>query len=317
LTPAAIKALADARASAETKDLDFMTVSPIQRIGIVVKRHQPDALQTVCRLTEWLNERGISLVGGPEIERERIEHETGCAIQVVPEAELATSVDLILVLGGDGTMIGTARMVGDTEVPVIGVNYGGLGYLAEFRIEELFAALESILKGEYKLEKRVMLAVELFRGDDNVSRNRVLNDVVINKSALARIIEIDAYLNSQFVNSFRADGLIVSTPTGSTAYNLSAGGPVIYPSMNAIVITPICPFTLSNRPIVVPDESEIELRLKTEEEEVALTLDGQVGFPLKVEDRVVIRKSRTSFNLVQPMNRNYFEVLRDKLRWGR
>jgi NAD+ kinase len=162
-----------------------------------------------------------------------------------------------------------------------------------------------------------MLAVELYRGADNVSRNRVLNDVVINKSALARIIEIDAYLNSQFVNSFRADGLIVSTPTGSTAYNLSAGGPVIYPSMNAIVITPICPFTLSNRPIVVPDESEIELRLKTEEEEVALTLDGQVGFPLKVEDRVVIRKSRTTFNLVQPMNRNYFEVLRDKLRWGR
>lgn len=294
-----------------------MTASPIQRIGIVVKRHQPDALQTLCRLTKWLNERGISLVGGPEIERERIEHETGCAVQVVPEAELASSVDLILVLGGDGTMIGTARMVGDTEVPVIGVNYGGLGYLAEFRIEELFVALESILKGEYKVEKRVMLAVELFRGEDNVSRNRVLNDVVINKSALARIIEIDAYLNSQFVNSFRADGLIVSTPTGSTAYNLSAGGPVIYPSMNAIVITPICPFTLSNRPIVVPDESEIELRLKTEEEEVALTLDGQVGFPLKVEDRVVIRKSRTTFNLVQPMNRNYFEVLRDKLRWGR
>jgi NAD+ kinase len=292
-----------------------MTHSPIQRIGVVVKRHQPDALQTLCRLTEWLNERGISLVGGPEIER--IEHETGCAVQGVPEAELAASVDLILVLGGDGTMIGTARMVGDTEVPVIGVNYGGLGYLAEFRIEELFAALESILKGEYKLEKRVMLAVELFRGEDNVSRNRVLNDVVINKSALARIIEIDAYLNSQFVNSFRADGLIVSTPTGSTAYNLSAGGPVIYPSMNAIVITPICPFTLSNRPIVVPDESEIELRLKTEEEEVALTLDGQVGFPLKVADRVVIRKSRTTFNLVQPMNRNYFEVLRDKLRWGR
>jgi len=183
--------------------------------------------------------------------------------------------------------------------------------------EELFGALESILKGEYKLEKRVMLAVELFRGADNVSRNRVLNDVVINKSALARIIEIEAYLNNQFVNSFRADGLIVSTPTGSTAYNLSAGGPVVYPSMNAIVITPICPFTLSNRPIVVPDDAEIELRLKTQEEEVALTLDGQVGFPLKVEDRVLIRKSRTTFNLVQPMNRNYFEVLRDKLRWGR
>ena len=253
----------------------------------------------------------------PEIERERIEHETGCSVQVVEENQLAAQVDLMLVLGGDGTMIATARMVGDTDVPVMGVNYGGLGYLAEFRIEELFDALESILKGQYKLEKRVMLAVELFRGQEHVSGNRVLNDVVINKAALARIIEIEAYLNQQFVNSFRADGLIISTPTGSTAYNLSAGGPVIYPSMNAIVITPICPFTLSNRPIVVPDDAEIELRLKTEQEEVAVTLDGQVGFPLKVDDRVVIRKSRTTFNLVQPMNRNYFEVLRDKLRWGR
>jgi len=162
-----------------------------------------------------------------------------------------------------------------------------------------------------------MLAVELMRGTGKVTRTRVLNDVVINKSALARIIEIEASLNNQFVNSFRADGLIVSTPTGSTAYNLSAGGPVIYPSMNAVVITPICPFTLSNRPIVVPDDAVIELCLKTEKEEVALTLDGQVGFPLEFEDRVIIRKSRTAFNLVQPMNRNYFEVLRDKLRWGR
>ena len=294
-----------------------MPVSSIQRVGVVVKPHQPDALQTLCRLAEWLNERGITLLGGPDIERERIEHETGCSVQVVEQNQLATSVDLMLVLGGDGTMIATARMVGDADVPVMGVNYGGLGYLAEFRIEELFDALESILKGQYKLEKRVMLAVELFRGEEHVSGNRVLNDVVINKSALARIIEIEAYLNQQFVNSFRADGLIISTPTGSTAYNLSAGGPVIYPSMNAIVITPICPFTLSNRPIVVPDDAEIELRLKTEQEEVALTLDGQVGFPLKVEDRVVIHKSRTTFNLVQPMNRNYFEVLRDKLRWGR
>src|SRR5438034_10216557 len=155
------------------------------------------------------------------------------------------------------------------------------------------SALESILAGHYRIEKRVMLAVELLRGDEHVTRSRILNDVVINKSALARIIEIEAYLNQQFVNSFRADGLIVSTPTGSTAYNLSAGGPVIYPSMNAVVITPICPFTLSNRPLVVPDESVIELRLITQNEDVALTLDGQVGFPLKPEDRVVIRKSNT------------------------
>ena len=223
----------------------------------------------------------------------------------------------MLVLGGDGTMIATARLIGDNDVPVLGVNYGGLGYLAEFRIEELDSALESILAGNYRLDRRVMLAVELRREGEDPKTSRVLNDVVINKSALARIIEIEAYFNSQFVNSFRADGLIVSTPTGSTAYNLSAGGPVIFPSMNAVVITPICPFTLSNRPIVVPDDAEIELLLKTDNEEVALTLDGQVGFPLKVADRVVIRKSRTTFNLIQPSNRNYFDVLRDKLRWGR
>src|SRR5216684_1860297 len=200
-----------------------MTQTSIKRIGVVCKPHQPDALETLCRLTQWLNERGIKLIGGPEIERERIEHQTGCS-------------------------------------------------------------------------------VELRRGEELVTKNRVLNDVVMNKSALARIIEIEAFLNDQFVNSFRADGLIVSTPTGSTAYNLSAGGPVIYPSMNAIVITPICPFTLSNRPIVVPDDSVIEVRLMTDNEEVALTLDGQVGFPLQAGDRAVIRKSNATFNLVQPAN---------------
>lgn len=292
-------------------------MSSIKRIGLVLKPHQPAALETICELTRWLTERGIELVGGPEIERDRIEHQTGCSVRQVPSDKLAQEVDLVLVLGGDGTMIATARMVGDSEVPVLGVNFGGLGYLAEFRFEELYTALESILAGEYRLDKRVMLAVELWRGDEMITRNRVLNDVVINKSALARIIEIEASFNGQFVNSFRADGLIVSTPTGSTAYNLSAGGPVIFPSMNAVVITPICPFTLSNRPIVVPDDAEIELQLKTEKEDVALTLDGQVGVSLQVEDRVVIRKSHTTFNLIQPMNRNYFDVLRDKLRWGR
>ena len=292
-------------------------MSSIKRIGIVLKPHQPDALKTICQLVAWLAERDITLVGGPEIERERIEHQTGCAVQQVETEKLAAEVDLILVLGGDGTMIATARMVADQEVPVLGINYGGLGYLAEFRIEELYSALESILSGNYRLDRRVMLAVELRRGDDPPKTSRVLNDVVINKSALARIIEIETYFDRYFVNSFRADGLIVSTPTGSTAYNLSAGGPVIFPSMNAVVITPICPFTLSNRPIVVPDNAEIELLLKTDNEEVALTLDGQVGFPMEVDDRVVIRKSRTTFNIIQPSNRNYFDVLRDKLRWGR
>src|SRR6266571_7810861 len=164
-------------------------MTSVKRIGVVVKPHQPDALTTLCRLTEWLNERDIGIVGGSEIERERIEHETGCAIDVASQAELAGQVDLILVLGGDGTMIATARMIGDTEVPVLGVNYGGLGYLAEFRIEELYVALESILSGNYRLDKRVMLAIELVPGDARLAEHRVLNDVVINKSALARIIE--------------------------------------------------------------------------------------------------------------------------------
>src|SRR5437870_433089 len=292
-------------------------MATIKRIGVVVKPHQPDALETLCRLTKWLNERKIQLVGAGAIDHVYIEQQTGCAVEIVSDEQLAPGVDLILVLGGDGTMIATARMIGDTEVPVIGVNYGGLGYLAEFPIDELFSALEAILEGDYKVEGRVMLSVELRRGEEVVTQNRVLNDVVMKKSALARIIEIETYLNEQFVNSFRADGLIVATPTGSTAYNLSAGGPVIFPSMNAVVITPICPFTLSNRPIVVPDDSLIEVRLKTESEEVALTLDGQVGVPLEAADRVVIGKSQTTFNLVQPMNRNYFDVLRDKLRWGR
>jgi NAD+ kinase len=294
-----------------------MTTSPIKRIGVVLKPNQPDALRTMCELVVWLAESDIKLVGGAEIERDQIKLQTGCFVEEVNADDLATNVDLILVLGGDGTMIATARMMGNSEVPVLGVNYGSLGYLTEFRIEELYNALEAILAGNYRLDKRVMLRVELVRADKTLSSSRVLNDVVINKSALARIIEIDAYLNQQFVNAFRADGLIVSTPTGSTAYNLSAGGPVIFPSMNAVVITPICPFTLSNRPIVVPDDAVIELWLKTDQEEVALTLDGQVGLPLKVEDRVIIRKSQTTFNLVQPSNRNYFDVLRDKLRWGR
>jgi NAD+ kinase len=292
-------------------------MSKIKRIGIVLKPNQPDALKTICELVDWLAKREMVLVTAQELDRVQIERETGCAIEAVPPEELAKNVDLMLVLGGDGTMIATARMIGDAEVPVVGVNYGGLGYLAEFRIEEMYTALEAILPGNYRLEKREMLDVQLKRGSETVTRNRVLNDVVINKSALARIIEIEAYFDEMFVNSFRADGLIVSTPTGSTAYNLSAGGPVIFPSMNAVVITPICPFTLSNRPIVVPDDTPIELRLKTDKEEVALTLDGQVGFPLLAEDRIIIRKSRTTFNLIQPPNRNYFDVLRTKLRWGR
>ena len=289
----------------------------VRRVGVLVKPNQPEALQTICRLVDWCSGRGLKVSGGPRFQRERIESETGCAVESLDHAELVRAADLFVVLGGDGTMIGAARLIGDAETPVLGVNFGTLGYLADFTVEDMLPALELVLAGDYTIDRRLMLAATVERNGEPLLHDRVLNDVVISKSALARIIEIETRIDQKFVSRFRADGLIVSTPTGSTAYNLSAGGPVIYPSMNAVVITPICPHTLSNRPLVVPDDAEFELTLKTQREEVALTLDGQVGMPLEYEDRVTVRKSRTGFNLIQAHTRNYFDVLRNKLKWGR
>lgn len=287
----------------------------IETVGIVVKPHHDEAWKTACELSDWLKGRGVKLVAEPHTTNEHAGD--NCEIDLVEAEILASESDLIVVLGGDGTMIATARLASDHEPLVLGINYGSLGYLTDFRIEEMFPALEAIFAGEYEVDSRVMLNAEHWRGDEMLAKGRVLNDVVINKAALARIIEIEVDLNGQFVNSFRADGLIVSTPTGSTAYNLSAGGPIVYPSMNAVVLTPICPFTLTNRPIVVPDTAAIELILQNENEGVVLTLDGQIGYPMEAKDRVMIRKSRTAFKLVQPPNRNYFDVLRNKLKWGR
>lgn len=283
----------------------------IKCVGVVVKPNHKEAWETACKLSDWLAERGINLIGKPHAETEI------CDIQVAGIEEFKNDVDLIVVLGGDGTMISTARLTGNREVLVLGINYGSLGYLTEFRIEEMFPALEAILEGNYEIDRRVMLDVEHWRGDEQLATGRVLNDVVINKAVLARIIEIEVNLDNLFVNSFRADGLIVATPTGSTAYSLSAGGPIIYPSMNAMVLTPICPFTLTNRPIVVPDTAKINLRLKNESDGVVLTLDGQIGYTVQMGDCITIHKSATNFNLIQPSNRNYFDVLRNKLKWGR
>lgn len=283
----------------------------IKCVGVVVKPNHKEAWQTACELSEWLEKRGIALIGKPHEEAEV------SLIEQVGAEEFREKADLIVVLGGDGTMISAARLIGSREVAVLGVNYGSLGYLTEFRIEEMFSALEQILSGNYELDRRVMLEIEHRRGTELLGTGRVLNDVVINKAVLARIIEIQVELNGDFVNDFRADGLIVSTPTGSTAYSLSAGGPIVYPSMDAVVITPICPFTLTNRPIVIPDSAEINLCLKNESDGVVLTLDGQIGYPMHIGDTVLIRKSPTAFNLVQPPNRNYFDVLRNKLKWGR
>lgn len=289
-----------------------MEKRPIKKAGIIVKPNHEEAYRTACELAEWFRTHGIEPLGEPCIWSESPETDR--------EAwgnEFAEKADLVVVLGGDGTMISAARMVGDNEVLVLGINYGSLGYLTDFRIEEMKPTIEAILRGEYDIDPRVMLRAEHWRGDEKLAEGRVLNDVVINKAALARIIEIEMDLNGQFVNSFRADGLIVATPTGSTAYNLSAGGPIIYPSMEAMVVTPICPFTLTNRPIVVPDDAEVELKLLNENEGVVLTLDGQIGHAMESGDRVLIRKSRLPFHLVQPPNRNYFDVLRNKLKWGR
>ena len=283
----------------------------IKCVGVVVKPNHKEAWETACRLSDWLTKRGINLIGKPHTENKIYD------IQAAEVEEFKNNADLIVVLGGDGTMISTARLTGDREILVLGINYGSLGYLTEFRIEEMFPALEMILDGNYELDRRVMLDVEHMRGAETLAAGRVLNDVVINKAVLARIIQIEVDLDNLFVNSFRADGLIVATPTGSTAYSLSAGGPIIYPSMNAIVLTPICPFTLTNRPIVVPDTAKINLRLKNESDGVVLTLDGQIGYAVQTDDCIAIRKSATTFNLVQPPNRNYFDVLRNKLKWGR
>lgn len=276
----------------------------IKRVGIVVKQNHDEALRTAHELSEWLEKRGIDPTGGPYSETRE-------------DQTFDPAVDLVVVLGGDGTMISTARLVDDHDPLVLGINYGSLGYLTEFRIEEMVPALEMMLAGDYEVDHRVMLDARQVRDGEEIASGRVLNDVVINKAALARIIEIEVKFNALFVNAFRADGLIVATPTGSTAYNLSAGGPIIYPSMNALVVTPICPFTLTNRPIVVPDRAEIELKLLNENEGVVLTLDGQTGYTMRADDRILICKSSTTFNLVRPANRNYFDVLRNKLKWGK
>ncbi len=293
-----------------------MAESLLKTVGIVVKPNHEEAKKTADELIVWLGEKDVTIVGRPYSPPEALEFEDLSSIDA-DGSRLGAEADLIVVLGGDGTMISTARLIGDAEVLVLGVNYGSLGYLTDFRIEELYTALEAIFAGDFEIDRRVMLGAEHRRDGEMLAKGRVLNDVVINKAALARIIEIEVNLNGLFVNSFRSDGLIVSTPTGSTAYNLSAGGPIIYPSMNAVVLTPICPFTLTNRPIVVPDDAEIELVLKNENEGVVLTLDGQTGYAMHSNDRVIIRKSSTTLNLVHPPNRNYFDVLRNKLKWGR
>lgn len=288
-----------------------MADSPFQRVGILTRPSQPDVIAMIERLQKWLGGRGIEVFIESRYQRE-LPH----ANHIDP-SRMPFSIDLAIVLGGDGTMIAVSRLLGARKVPVVGVNFGSLGYLTEFSIDELFPVLEEVLAGNVSTDSRTMFDVVARRADERLMEGAVLNDAVINRGANSPIVELDCWIESQFVNRFRGDGLIISTPTGSTAYTLSAGGPILHPATKAMVITPICPHALSNRPVVVPDTVQLEIELITRGKEVVLTLDGQLHVPLDAGDRVTISKSDRGLELIKPAKRNYFEVLRDKLKWGR
>jgi NAD+ kinase len=225
-------------------------------------------------------------------------------------------LDLVVVLGGDGTLLKAARFYGDQGAPVLGVNLGGLGFLTEIAREEFLPLFEKILAGDFQTEPRMMLAAEIIRQGEARPSTPFLNDAVINKGALARIIDLETSINNQFLTSYRGDGLIVATPTGSTAYNLAAGGPILHPALETIIITPICPFALTNRPIIVQDNVVIDIRLGSKARDVWLTFDGQVGYPLEGGDVVRVKKKTGSLRLIKSPFKNYFEILRTKLKWG-
>jgi NAD+ kinase len=224
--------------------------------------------------------------------------------------------DLILVLGGDGTLLKAARLYGGRGTPILGVNLGGLGFLTEIALEEFYSILEKIFQGDFQTETRMMLNAEIIRRGQVLEPTVFLNDVVINKGALARIIDLETSIDDQFLTTYRADGLIVATPTGSTAYNLAAGGPILHPALKTIIITPICPFTLTNRPIIVQDNAVIDIRLGAKSREVWLTFDGQIGHPLQPGDLVRIQRASGQITLIKSPFKNYFEILRAKLKWG-
>lgn len=288
-----------------------MAACAMNKLGVIVGPQKIEALAVVRDLRAWCQQRGITLYAANDIAAQ-----LDCLPLGQHETELPEGLGLIVVLGGDGTMLGAARLVGTRQIPVLGVNFGWLGYLTEFTLAELFPALEMVQESAFTVDQRMLLDVIVERDGQPLAQHRALNDAVINKSAPARMIELECYVNGLFVNGFRADGMIVATPTGSTAYSLSAGGPIVYPSLAAILLTPICPHMLSNRPVVVPGESAVELVFKRADEDLMLTIDGQVSVPLELHDRVLLRRSATTFQIIRPSNRNYFEVLRTKLKWG-
>ncbi len=282
----------------------------MKHIGIFAKVHDPRCQGVAEELVRWLDRRGLT----PLVEAHLAKHlryDGG-----IDADQIAARADLLVVLGGDGTLISAARLVGEREVPILGVNLGSLGFLTEITLDELYPSLEACINGDYRLSERMMLKATILRREQEFSSHLVLNDVVINKGALARIIDLETSVNGYYLTTFKADGLIVSSPTGSTGYSLSANGPIIHPCLKCLVITPICPHTLTNRPIVVADDALVSVTLQSTHEDVYLTLDGQVGVELKYGDILQIRQAEHSTKLIMSRNKDYFEVLRTKLKWG-
>lgn len=264
-------------------------------VVIVTKPKRPEVARVAAELIEWFKTKNIAASTDPET---------------------AGEADLAVVVGGDGTLLAAARLLGDRQIPILAINQGGLGFLTEVTMDQLYPALERLLEGHFVTERRMMMDIAVAHAGKKVAAYRALNDVVINKGTLSRIIELEVRVDGQYVSRFRSDGLIVATPTGSTAYNLSAGGPIIFPSMSAMVVTPICSHTLTNRPIVLPPGVKIEITLRSSQDEVYVTVDGQVGLKLEMDDHLVIEKSDVAVKLVAPTDKNYFDVLRGKLKWG-
>jgi NAD+ kinase len=282
----------------------------MQKIAIVYKRStQPEALRLATDLSQWLEERGVEVFCQENLDRSGF----CCGYESL---DIPEDVQAVLVLGGDGTLLSVARSLEHRSTPLVGVNLGGLGFLTEVTREACCEELEHIFDGNYEIEERMRLKAIIMRGDQVLFQHSVLNDVVINKGALARIVDLRTTIDGHFLTLYRADGLIVSSPTGSTAYNLSAGGPIVYPTVQTIILTPICPFTLTNRPIVLPAEATIQIELDESAQDVTLTCDGQVGCEMAYPDRLIITKGENSLRLIKTPSIDYFEILRTKLRWG-
>jgi len=289
----------------------------MERIGIVAKQNHPEALTVVRNLAERLISKGIRVYVEKEMEFSLQLTQAKPLLNFIEPEELAAQTELVICLGGDGTLLRVARLAGDHEVPILGVNLGGLGFLTETTLNELDRVLEDVIRGAYKKDEREILKAAVIRRGEKMAEFRVLNEAVINKGALARIIDIEVTIDGEHLTTFKADGLIFSTPTGSTAYNLSAGGPIVYPSLRCIIITPICSHTLTNRPIVIPNDVMIRALLKTRQQEVFLTLDGQQGFPLDFEDTVELQRAKSRIFLVKSPYRHYYAMLKEKLSWGK